>query len=322
MTVALRIRDLVMEYRSRRGDVRALDGADLDVASGEVLGIVGESGSGKSTLAAAIGRLPLPGIRHVSGEIMLAGRPLFQLSAAELRTLRRAELGFVFQDPIGTLDPTMKVGTQLAAVLAGDTSGRSVESRLAEVELADVGRVARSYPHELSGGMAQRVAIAMAIANRPKIIVADEPTAALDASIKSHILDLLVSQCRQLGATLLLFSHDLYAIRRSSDRVAVMYGGRVVEAGNTPNVLDRPLHPYTMALLGSAVGHERPGGQVNPIAGAPLALHARLEACPFAPRCIIAIAQCTCVRPEARILENRHVVCHRAHEALALRSAL
>lgn len=315
MTPAIQVCDLVMEYHSRRGRVRALDGADLEAAPGEVLGIVGESGSGKSTLAAAIGRLPVAGIRRVSGEIAIAGRPIFRLGDAELRALRRSELGFVFQDPVGTLDPTMKVGAQVSAVFEVDAAGRSVEQSLKEVGLADARRVAESYPHELSGGMAQRVAISMAIARRPKIVIADEPTAALDASAKRHILDLLVSRCRELGAALLLFSHDLHVIRSSADRVAVMYGGRVVEVGGARAIFDAPRHPYTAALLRSAVGQEPPGGQVEPIPGAPLTLLGRLESCPFAPRCAHAIEVCMSVRPEARRIADRDVVCHRALEA-------
>jgi oligopeptide/dipeptide ABC transporter ATP-binding protein len=315
MTPAIQVCNLVMEYHSRRGRVRALDGTDLEAAPGEVLGIVGESGSGKSTLAVAIGRLPVTGIRHVSGDIAIAGRPIFRLSDGELRALRRAELGFVFQDPVGTLDPTMKVGAQVSSVFEAQAGSRSVERALEEVGLANAQRVAQSYPHELSGGMAQRVAIAMALALRPKIVIADEPTAALDASVKKHILDLLVSRCRELGAALLLFSHDLHAIRSSSDRVAVMYGGRVIEVGGALEVLEDPHHPYTAALLQSAVGQEPPGGRVEPIPGAPLTLVGRLECCPFAPRCAIAIEVCRSDRPETRRIADRDIVCHRALEA-------
>lgn len=314
MTPSVQVRDLVMEYHSRRGRVRALDGANLEVDAGEVLGVVGESGSGKSTLAMAIGRLPIPGVRHLSGEVTIAGRPIFGLGEIELRELRRSRLGFVFQDPIGTLDPTMKVGPQVSAMFETDRTNRSVEQSLKEAGLADAARVARSYPHELSGGMAQRVAIAMAIARRPTIVIADEPTAALDASVKGHVLDLLVSRCRELGAALLLFSHDLHAIRSSSDRVAVMYGGRVVEMGDARRVFEQPCHPYTSALLRSAVGHEPPGGKVEPIPGTPLALFGRLECCPFAPRCAHAIDVCRSIRPEARHLAQRDVVCHRGED--------
>jgi oligopeptide/dipeptide ABC transporter ATP-binding protein len=321
MTPALEVRGLVIEYRSRRGQVRALDGIDFAAAPGEAVGIVGESGSGKSTLGAAIGRLPVAGVHHVSGEVLIDGEKIFGLGEPALRTLRRSRLGFVFQDPIGTLDPTMKVGRQVAAVLEASADRRAVDGMLTDVGLDDVGRVAQSYPHELSGGMAQRVAICMAMARRPSIIVADEPTAALDASIKGQILDLLVSRCRDFDAVLILLSHDLHAVRTCTGRVLVMYGGRVVEAGETATVLDRPKHPYTAALLRSAVGREAPGGCVEPIAGAPAAFAKRQDCCAFAPRCTYVIEQCRSVRPEARHVAHRDVVCHRADEALDLARA-
>jgi oligopeptide/dipeptide ABC transporter ATP-binding protein len=268
-----------------------------------------------------MGRLPVPGVRHLSGDIEIGGESIFALSDEDLRKLRQASLGFVFQDPIGTLDPTRKVGAQLRSTLPAPATTAAVEAALGEVGLPDPRRVARSYPHELSGGMAQRVAIAMAIGRGPRIVVADEPTAALDASIKDVILDLLVVRCRRLGAALLLFSHDLHAIRTRSDRVAVMYGGRVVETGAAADVLERPVHPYTLALLASAIGRERPGERVEPITGAPPILTARLEACPFAPRCAEAIDRCRTVRPEPRTVAGRAVVCHRAEEFVQIGSA-
>ena len=166
-----------------------------------------------------------------AGDILVDGRSVFALDDDALRTLRAEELGFVFQDPIGTLDPTRRIGLQVKAALPGRATDHEVEAVLFGVGLSDAGRVARSYPHELSGGMAQRVSIGMALARRPKIVIADEPTAALDASIKSQILDLLTGRCRATGAVLILLSHDLHAIRKYSDRVAVMYGGRLVETG-------------------------------------------------------------------------------------------
>jgi len=321
MTPALEVRGLVMEYRSRRGRVRALDGIDFAAAAGEAVGIVGESGSGKSTLGAAIGRLPVAGVQHVSGEVLIGGVGIFGLDEPALRALRRSRLGFVFQDPIGTLDPTMKVGRQVAAVVDGSADRGVVDGILTDVGLVDVRHVAQSYPHELSGGMAQRVAIGMAMARRPGIIVADEPTAALDASIKVQILDLLVSRCRDSDAVLILLSHDLHAVRTRTRRILVMYGGRIVEAGETATVLDRPRHPYTAALLRSAVGREAPGGCVEPIAGVPPASAERQDSCASAPRCVYVIDRCRSVRPEARHVAQRDAACHRADEALDLEGA-
>ncbi len=319
MTPGLEVRELVMDYASRRGRVRALDGVDLVVAPAEVIGIVGESGSGKSTLGAAIGRLPVPGVRHVSGEVLIGGRAIFSLGDDDLRALRRSELGFVFQDPLAALDPTMKIGAQVAGVLEGPRNNAAVDAVLTRVGLTEVRRVARSYPHELSGGMAQRVAIGIGVANRPKVLVADEPTAALDAAIKLQILDLLVSRSRDLNAALILLSHDLLAVRACADRIAVMYAGRIIEIGATATVLDRPLHPYTAALLRAAVGREAPGDRLEPIRGAPASFDRRLEHCAFAPRCAHATEPCFAKRPEVRPLAHRDIACHHAEDILASR---
>jgi len=234
MTPALEVRELVMDYGSRRGRVRALDGVDLVVAPAEVIGIVGESGSGKSTLGAAIGRLPVPGVRHVSGEILIGGRAIFGLGDDDLRALRRSELGFVSQDPLGALDPTMKVGAQVAGVLEGSRNNAAVDAVLTRVGLMDVRRVARSYPHELSGGMAQRVAIGIGIANRPKVLVVDEPTAALDAAIKLQILDLLVSRSREPSMRLLRELSLGDCGRTPERRRSRTFATRPLRCSNTP----------------------------------------------------------------------------------------
>lgn len=317
MTPALAINDLAIDFRSRRGHVRAVDGAALTAACGEVLGVVGESGCGKSTLGMAIGRLLAPGALRVTGDILVDGRSVFALDDDALRTLRAEELGFVFQDPIGTLDPTRRIGLQVKAALPGRGTDREVEAVLFEVGLSDAGRVARSYPHELSGGMAQRVSIGMALARRPKIVIADEPTAALDASIKSQILDLLTGRCRATGAVLILLSHDLHAIRKYSDRVAVMYGGRLVETGPSSIIFTRPAHPYTAMLLRASIADVPIGGRAEPIPGAPPVLEGRCERCSFAPRCEWTEQRCTAVRPEARFIAGREVVCHRAKSVIA-----
>jgi len=316
MTPALAVQDLAIDFQSRRGQVRAIDGATLSAAPGEVLGIVGESGSGKSTLGMAIGHLLGAGARRVSGDIRVDGRSIFALDEAGLRALRADELGYVFQDPMGALDPTRRIGLQIKAALGGMATRMGIASVLKDVGLADADRVARSYPHELSGGMAQRVCIGIAVARRPKVVIADEPTAALDASIKSQILDLLVRRCRATGAVLILLSHDLYAIRKCSDRVAVMYAGRLVETGWTAAVFARPAHPYTVMLLQSAIGRERAGGRVEPIPGAPPVLTGRCQACAFAPRCRWTEQACTAVRPEARCVADRDVICHRAESVM------
>jgi peptide/nickel transport system ATP-binding protein len=316
MNPVVAVKNLAIEYRSAATRVRALDGAGVTIEPGEVFGVVGESGSGKSTLGMAIGRLLGPRAHRLSGEIHVCGKSVYELGEIDLRTLRARDLGFVFQDPIGTLDPTQRVGSQIKSILGSSKTSPSVESVLAEIGLKDVNRVARSYPHELSGGMAQRVSVAMALARRPRLVIADEPTAALDASVKIQILDLIVSRCRAAGAALILLSHDLHAVRTRSDRVAVMYAGRPVEVGPTDLVFNRPGHPYTAALLRSAVGSESPGGRVEPIPGTISILSGPCEVCAFAPRCSMAQPICGASRPEARRLDRRDLVCHRAETML------
>ena len=320
MAALVDIRDLAVDFRTRQGRVRALDGAALTVHNGEKVGLVGESGSGKSTLALALGRLLPPNAVWASGKLMVAGESVRALDGPVLRRLRRHALGYVFQDPVGTLDPTMRIAGQLAAVMEAGSAAGSVPSLLADVGLRDHRRIARSYPHELSGGMAQRVSIAMALAANPKLIVADEPTASLDASIRGQILDLLVSQCAAHGTALILLSHDLRAIAHCCDRVAVMYGGRMVEVGATVEVFRQPVHPYTEALLRAAPGQEGLGCRIEPIPGLPPVLTGRAEGCTFEPRCRHRIDGCALTRPESSNVAARQVVCHRAGErAPALR---
>ena len=314
MTALVTISDLVVDFRTRQGPVRALDGASLTVREGDKVGLVGESGSGKSTLAMALGRLLPPNAEWGSGELTVAGQSVRDLEGAALRHLRSHTLGYVFQDPIGTLDPTMRVGAQLAAVMEAGSSGADVSSLLADVGLREYRRIGRSYPHELSGGMAQRVSIAMAIAANPKLIVADEPTASLDASIRGQILDLLVALCAAHGTALVLLSHDLRAIAHCCDRVAVMYGGRTVEVGATAEVFREPVHPYSEALLRAAPGQERLGGRIEPIPGLPPILTGRAEGCAFEPRCRHRIDACALTRPENSDIGARQVICHRAQE--------
>jgi peptide/nickel transport system ATP-binding protein len=306
----LEARDLVVDYATRRGAVRALDGASLTVAPGEVVGVVGESGSGKSTIGVALGRL-LPGnARIAGGDVRVAGESLLGLDGDALLALRRDVLGFVFQDPIGTLDPTARIGRQLRWVLGKEAGDEQVAARLEQVRLADPARVMRAYPHQLSGGMAQRVSIALALARDPRAVIADEPTASLDASVRTEILELLVGLARERGTALMLMSHDLRAVRRWCTRVAVVYGGRVVEEAPADRLFADPLHPYTRALLQAAPGAERRGEVLRPIAGIPPVLHGPAAGCAFAARCGQASDLCRSERPVERRVGERRALCH------------
>jgi oligopeptide/dipeptide ABC transporter ATP-binding protein len=315
----LDVANLVVEFATASGPVRALDGAQLNVADGEAVGIVGESGSGKSTLGLTIGRLLPRSAQRARGDVLLDGTSVFELDDTALRALRRTRLAFVFQNPMSALDPTRRIGRQLTDVFAsggnGDERAR-VRAQLQRVGLDDTERILGAYPHMLSGGMAQRVAIAMAFATRPGLVVADEPTASIDAAIRERILELIIDLSQQTGATLLLLTHDLRSVARRCARVAVMYGGRVVEIGATEAVFARPVHPYTQALMRSAIGAEGVGGIAAPIRGLPPTLAAESGGCAFAPRCEWAVARCTVTRPAPMSVDQRDVLCLRAEETI------
>lgn len=341
MSALLEVDGLEVDY----GTARALDGADLRVAAGETVGVVGESGSGKSTLGAAIGRLLPRQAMVTAGTVRVAGEPVLDLPPAALRRLRRQRLGFVFQDPIASLDPTMRVGNQLKLVLRaqgregregregrdggdggegrdGGRAGRGgrgggidadVAFHLARVKLDDP-RVAAAYPHQLSGGMAQRVAIALAMAASPELLVADEPTASLDSQVREEVLNVVFSLAREEGTSIVWLSHDLPAVARRCDRVAVMYAGRVVESGPAADVLGDPVHPYTAALARSAPAVAVPGVRLEPVPGRPPVLTGPSPGCAFAPRCPFAEDRCATERPEPVRVGAKDVLCHRAAE--------
>jgi peptide/nickel transport system ATP-binding protein len=317
MKPIVHVQELVVSYASGDGPVCAVDGVSLSIAPGESVGIVGESGSGKSTLGMAIGRLLAPGAAIDAGDILVDGQSVTRCGAAELRRLRRRRLGFVFQNPMSALDPTMRVGRQLALALGQQVRPERVHELLQRAGLEAPAAVARRFPHELSGGMAQRVTIAMAIARRPALLIADEPTASLDASIQGLILELLMSLVSETGTSLLILSHDLRTVARRCQRTFVMYGGRIVEAGDSRDVLAAPVHPYTQALIRAAAGHEGNGGRLTPIAGVPPVLRARAVACAFAPRCAAAQPRCHAQRPAERTVRGRTVACHFADAAPA-----
>lgn len=320
MTAIVQVQQLVVSYASGDGPVCAVDGVSLSIGAGESVGIVGESGSGKSTLGLAIGHLLAPGATVDGGDIVVDGRSVTQAGAGELRRLRREQLGFVFQNPMAALDPTMRVGRQLALALGGDARAEHIHDLLHRAGLEAPATVARRFPHELSGGMAQRVTIAMAIARRPALLIADEPTASLDASIQGLILDLLLSLVSETGASLLILSHDLRMVARRCLRTVVMYGGRIVEAGDSRDVLAAPAHPYTQALIRAAAGHEGHGGRLTPISGVPPVLRARATACAFAPRCAAAQSRCHAERPTEVAVHGRSVACHFANAVPDMRT--
>jgi oligopeptide/dipeptide ABC transporter ATP-binding protein len=298
----LSVEDLTVQTRPRRraAPVRILSHVDLELAAGEALGVVGESGSGKSTLALAILGLLARGL-STTGRISFRDRDLVGLGEPELRELRGAELAAVFQNPFRSLNPSMRIDAQIGEALAldgvrGAAARLAIAGLLERVGLADPERVAVSYPHTLSGGMQQRAAIALAIARGPRLLVADEPTTALDVRVQAQILDLLGRLSRETGMALILISHDLGVVSSVADRVAVMYSGRVVESGPSRALFAAPAHPYTRGLLASAprLHGARKGSSLSGHAVDP---SVSLPGCRFAPRCAFREERCTVEEP-------------------------
>jgi peptide/nickel transport system ATP-binding protein len=300
----LEVRDLVVEFPTRRGTLRALDGISFDIAPGEILGVVGESGAGKSlTGSAIIGLLDPPG-RIAGGEIRFEGRRIDNLPYEQMRQVRGRSIGAVFQDPLTSLDPLYTVGQQLVETiqthlpLSGTEARKRALRLLQETGIPAPEERLDQYPHQFSGGMRQRVVLALALAGEPKLIVADEPTTALDVSIQSQIILLLKRLCREHGAAVMLVTHDMGVIAETCDRVAVMYAGRIVEIGPVASVIHKPAHPYTAGLMGSIPSMEVDRDRLLQIDGAMPRLTAIPPGCAFHPRCPMAFERCLRERPE------------------------
>jgi peptide/nickel transport system ATP-binding protein len=310
----LEVEGLKTHFLTKRGIVKAVDGVSLEVAAGEVLGLVGESGCGKSmTGFSIIGLIDPPG-RIVSGAVRFKGENLVTARPERLRALRGDRIAMIFQDPMMTLNPVLRVDTQMVeAVQAHRAIDRGAARALAREALIQVGMPAperrlNAYPHELSGGMRQRIAIAIAFLNKPDLIIADEPTTALDVTIQAQILHEVQGLCRQTGTAMIWITHDLAVVAALADRIAVMYAGRIVETGRTEDVLDRPLHPYTRGLMGSVPSHNRRGSRLTQIPGLPPSLIALPTGCAFRPRCPRASARCR-EEPEERPVAGRRLRC-------------
>ena len=302
--VLLAVDNLQTVFPTAAGEARAVDGVSFTLDAGETLGLVGESGCGKTMTALSMLRLVPPPGRIVGGRIELAGRDVLRLPERAMRALRGGEVGMVFQEPMTALNPVTTVGAQIAeaAALHGGLSRAAAHQRAIEmlrmVEIAEAEQRADAYPHQLSGGMRQRIMLAIALAARPKLLIADEPTTALDVTIQAQILDLLAALQRQLGMAVLLVTHDLGVVAERAERVAIMYAGRIVESGAARDVLRAPRHPYTRGLLASIprVGAAR-GERLTAIPGVvPDLLHLP-SGCRFRDRCSEAIADCARIDP-------------------------
>jgi oligopeptide/dipeptide ABC transporter ATP-binding protein len=294
----LSVEDLRVEFWTRRGTVHAVNGVSFDIAAGETLGIVGESGCGKSVTSLAIlGILPRAG-RVAGGRALFEGRDLIGRPDRELRKIRGRDIAMIFQDPMTSLNPVLTVGRQIRESIEThfDLDRKEAESRVVElleqVGIPEAKRRARDYPHQFSGGMRQRAMIAMALACEPKLLIADEPTTALDVTIQAQILDLLRALVAERNTALIMITHDLGVVAGMCERVNVMYGGMVMESGSAEDVFGSPRHPYTLGLLQSVPRLDTPRGRkLQPIEGAPRDMLRAPSACPFAPRCAYEVQQ-------------------------------
>jgi len=311
----LQVRNLRVEFNTRRGSLTAIDDVSFDIAQGEVLGVVGESGAGKSlTGMAIIGLLEPPG-RVAAGEILLEGERIDNLLPEAMRRIRGRRIGAIFQDPLTSLNPLYTIGRQIVETIqthlamSHDEARKRAIALLAEVGIPAPERRIDHYPHQFSGGMRQRVVIALALCANPKLIIADEPTTALDVSIQAQIITLLKKLCRENGTAVMLVTHDMGVIAETADRVAVMYAGRIVEIGPVQDVIHDPQHPYTVGLMGSipAVGQETE--RLPQIEGSMPRLNAIPAGCPFNPRCPRAFDRCRVERPQLAPAGHSRAAC-------------
>ena len=300
----LQVQNLVVEFPGRRGTLRALDDISFDIAPGEILGVVGESGAGKSlTGAAIIGLLEPPG-RVASGQVLLEGQRIDNLGHEQMRHIRGRRIGAIFQDPLTSLNPLYSIGKQLTETILAHLPVTEKEARQRAITLLqDTGIPAAEqridhYPHQFSGGMRQRVVIALALAAEPKLIVADEPTTALDVSIQAQIITLLKTICKSRGAAVMLITHDMGVIAETCDRVAVMYAGRIAEIGPVHEVINHPAHPYSAGLMAAIPDITQDRERLHQIDGAMPRLNAIPSGCAFNPRCTRTMDRCRIERPD------------------------
>jgi peptide/nickel transport system ATP-binding protein len=311
----LQIRDLRVTFNTQMGELKAVRGIDVDVAPGEILGVVGESGSGKSvSFLAAMGLLPSSAT--ITGSVKLDGQELIGSKRKAFRSVRGKSLAMVFQDPLSALNPVHRVGDQIVEMIQSHQDMNTHDAEKRAVELLEIvgipqpGERARQYPHEFSGGMRQRVVIAMAIANNPRVLIADEPTTALDVTVQAQILEVIQKVQQTFGTAVVLITHDLGVIARVADSVNVMYAGRNVESGSVQSIFDHPSHPYTRGLL-SSLPHEGVE-RLQPIAGFPPNMLAPPSGCGFAPRCQFAVDACNAELPSLQPFDDLLTSCIRA----------
>ncbi len=318
----LELKDLATYFFTQDGVVKAVDGISYDLEEGEILGVVGESGCGKSVHALSIMRLVAnPPGRIVRGQVVFEGEDLLKLDDAEMRRIRGNRIAMVFQEPMTSLNPVLTIGRQLTETLELHQGMTRMQARdraaelLRLVGIPDAERRLRDYPHQFSGGMRQRVMIAMALSCNPKLIIADEPTTALDVTIQAQILELMQSLSRQFGTAMIIITHNLGVVARYANRVIVMYAGKIIESGTSREIYHNPSHPYTLGLLKSVPRLDEPRKvKLDPIEGMPPDLVDLPEGCSFAPRCKYVIDKCRQFPPLVPVVDGHQAACWRAQE--------
>jgi peptide/nickel transport system ATP-binding protein len=320
MTHLLEVEDLQVKFALRFGELTAIDGISFTLDKGERLGLVGESGAGKSVTGfAIINLLSKPG--YISGgRVLFNGQELNRLQDEAMRDIRGNRIGMIFQDPMMTLNPVLSIGTQMVETLYahGNISRKDAEKialeKLQKVQIPSPEKRLKQYPHEFSGGMRQRIVIAIALITDPDLIIADEPTTALDVTIQAEIMDLLLSLCESEDMGLILITHDLAVVSQVTEKIAVMYAGKIVEAGLTESVITEPKHPYTQGLIKALPGSLQPGSRLNQIPGMMPTLTDSPPGCAFHPRCTISDSKCESKAPVLVSIndQNRMVACHMA----------
>lgn len=324
----LAVEDLTVAFSTAAGVARALDGVSFEVGAGETLAILGESGCGKSTTAQAImALLPRPAGSIVGGRILYEGRDLAAEPVAKVRKVCGTEIAMIFQDPLSSLNPVMRIGAQVAEPLrrrrgmGRDQAWARALELLTRVGIPHAESRIRDYPHQFSGGQRQRIMIAMALALGPKVLIADEPTTALDVTVQKQVMNLLRDLQAETGMAMILISHDLGLVAGVAERAAIMYAGRIVETGRIRDMYDHPAHPYTKGLLESIPGQGSAGTRLKPIVGSPPNLLDLPRGCSFHPRCPFATDTCSVVEPRLRAPsgwdKSHSSACHRAEEVLS-----
>jgi peptide/nickel transport system ATP-binding protein len=315
----LEIKNLVVQFRTRRGVVEAVNGVDLVVKKGETIGLVGETGAGKTTTGLSILQLvPVPPGKIVSGSIVFGNTNLLALNDTEMQKIRGKQISMIFQDPMTALDPIMTVGDQISDVIKLHERLSPSQSRLKAMKMLEMVGISRErfseYPHQFSGGMKQRVVIAIALACNPGLLIADEPTTALDVTIQAQVLEMMATLKKEMGTSLILITHDLGIVAEVCEKVAIMYAGKIIELGTTEDIFIHPCHPYTIGLFNSIPDIEENKTRLNPIEGLmpdPVNLP---EGCAFAPRCEQMSSQCQTGLVKETILSNNHRIRCRLYE--------